>query len=77
MASELCEGYMSKSKDFMGIRDELMFWDKSTKTKQTMNQTKKKITKTWVHGKRDGGKPTVEMGEGLTGQFQHNSTGSC
>lgn len=42
MASELCEGYISKSKDFIGIRKELMFWDKSTKVKQTMNQTTKK-----------------------------------
>lgn len=72
MASELCEGYISKSKDFIGIRKELMFWDKSTKGKQTMNQTKtKKSQKHKFMGKETGS--TVEMGEGRTGQFQHNS----
>lgn len=75
MASELCEGYISKSKDFMGIRKELMFWDKSTKGKQTMNQTKKNHKNMGSWEKRRG-KPTVEMGEGRTGQFQYNTTRS-
>lgn len=48
-----------------------MFWDKSTKGKQTMNQTTtKKSQKHKFMGKETG--PTVEMGEGRTGQFQHN-----
>lgn len=38
----------------MGIRKELMFWDKSTKGKQTMNQTKKKSQKHGFMGKETG-----------------------
>ena len=47
----------------MGIRKELMFWDKSTKGKQTINQTKKNHKNMGSWEKRRG-KPTVEMGEG-------------
>ena len=70
MTSELCEGYISKSKDFIGIRKELMFWDKSTKGKQTMNQTTtKKSQKHKFMGKETRGNQRWKWEKAERGNF--------